>query len=383
MNKMKSYRHLWTNDWLLEQRTQTDEIADAFVKRVIDEHEIGAVHKMFQTLITKDHVDYDKLPGFISEYFEMSKTLPDYADPKLLRAGQEVFRRHGPAMTMLLMFKSLPQSYACANGVQVLYSTGRLTTQKGLAPFKRRLMETAQFVIYVMSEGGLEPGSKGITTALKVRLIHATIRQFLLQKGWDSKKLGDPLNQEDKAGTLMAFSALVLEGLEKLNIDLTPDEKEAYIHCWNVVGYFMGVKRELIPANADEADELGNLIFNQQIEYSEEGEVLADALLEFLHEFMPGKHGKTPEIMMHFFLGEEVSQAVGLKVRPSLWEWILEWLLKHIFKHKDKRYKHIPNIVKLGDKLKMKFLQASVNHVNDGKQVDFFIPPGLKDDWGI
>jgi len=145
----------------------------------------------------------------------------------------------------------------------------------------------------------------------------------------------------------------------------------------------MGVKRELIPANADEADELGNLIFNQQIEYSEEGEVLADALLEFLHEFMPGKHGTTPEIMMHFFLGEEVSQAVGLKVRPSLWEWILEWLLKHIFKHKDKRYKHIPNIVKLGDKLKMKFLQASVNHVNDGKQVDFFIPPGLKDDWGI
>lgn len=383
MKKMKSYSHLWTDEWLLAQRKESDTYADAVVKEIIENHEIGKAHTIFRDLITDKHVDYKKLPSEYRSYFENALELPDYADPKLIQAGEEVFRRHGPAMTMLLMFKSLPQSYACADGVQVLYATGRLSTQRGLDPFKRRLMETAQFVINVMSEGGLKPGGKGILTALKVRLIHATIRQFLIEKGWDSNKLGDPLNQEDKAGTLMAFSALVLEGLEQLNIDLTDEEKEAYTHCWSVVGHFMGIKRELIPASFEEADKLGNLIFDQQMKYSIEGQELAQALLEFLHDIMPGKHGKTPEIMMHYLLGTRVANSLGLKIKLSLWELIVEWFLKHFFKHRDNQYKHIPDIIKVGDRLKMLLLQGSVIHWNEHKKVNFYIPPSLREDWDV
>jgi len=379
---MKSFKHLWTDKWLLDQRMVCDPIVDKIVDRVIEEHKVGAVRKMFQTLVTNKDVKYKELPHFIKDYFEQSQALPDYADAALIAKGQEVFRRHGPTMTMLLMFKSLPQSYACANGVQVLFSTGRLTTQSGLEPFKRRLMETAQFVLNVMTKDGLEPGSEGIITALKVRLIHSSIRHFLSEGEWDTEKLGKPLNQEDLAGTLMAFSALVLEGLESLNVVLTEEEKEAFIHCWNVVGHFMGVQRELIPADAQEADDLGNLIFQQQMAYSDEGKVLTEALLEFLHEMMPGKHGKTPEIMLHYLLGQEASESVGLEVKRTLWELIVEWFLKHIFKHKD-RHLHIGNIVNLGDNLKMKLLQGSINHINHHKNVEFVIPPGLKKDWGL
>jgi hypothetical protein len=383
MKKMKSYSHLWTDEWLLAQRQESDDYADEVVKGIIDRDEIGKAHEIFRDLITNKHVDYKKLPPEYRTYFENALELPEYADTTLIELGEEVFRKHGPAMTMLLMFKSLPQSYACADGVQVLFATGRLRTEKGLEPFKRRLMETAQFVINVMSEGGLKPGGKGILTALKVRLIHATIRQFLLEKGWDSETLGDPLNQEDKAGTLMAFSALVLEGMEQLNIVLTPEEKEAYTHCWSVIGHFMGVKRELIPANAEEADRLGNLIFDQQMKYSKEGQDLAQALLEFLHDIMPGKHGKTPEIMMHYLLGNRVANALGLKIKLSLWELIVEWFLKTFFKHRDKQYKHVPNIIKVGEKLKMLLLQGSVIHWNDHKEVMFYIPPSLQEDWDL
>jgi len=281
------------------------------------------------------------------------------------------------------MFKSLPQSYACANGVKVLHSTGRLTSDKGLDPYKRRLMETSQFVINVMKDGGLDPNSQGIITALKVRLVHASIRYFLKQGNWDSQKYGEPINQEDLAGTLLAFSALQLEGLELLNIQLTNDEKEAFIHTWNVVGHYMGVKRELIPANAEESLTLGYLIFDQQIEYSVEGEELTQALLEFVHDVMPGKHANYPEIMLHYLLGKQASDAVGLKIKRTIWEYIVEWLLKNLFKHKDKQHLHIGNIVKLGDSLKMKLLQGSVFYFNKHKKVTFYIPPSLKKDWKI
>ena len=380
---MKSNKHLWTDEWLMDQRQETDPVADAVIDRVIREHKIDGLNKMFQTLIRNKDVKYDLLPPFIKDYFEQGKHMPDFADPAKIAAGEEVFRRHGPAMTMLLMFKSLPQSYACADGVQVLHATGRLTTQRGLEPFKRRLMETSQFVINVMTTGAMKPGGQGIISALKVRLIHATIRHFLRDRGWDSEKLGAPLNQEDEAGTLMAFSALVLEGMEKLNVELTPDEKEAYVHCWNVVGHFMGIKRELLPATAQEADDLGNLIFDQQMAYSKEGEELTDALLEFLHDTLPAKHNKTPEIMVHFLLGNEASKAVGLKVKRNLWEFFVEWILKNLFKHKDKQHMHIADITKLGDRLKMDFLQAASLHFNDHKQIHFYIPPDLKNDWNI
>ena len=381
--KMQSYKHLWTEEWLDQQRQIGDPLADAVVSRIMLEQGIDGVNRMFQTLTRHSDVKFDEMPEYLVDYFNHSEQWPDYAVPALIDAGQELFRRHGPAMTMLLMFKSLPQSYACAKGVQVLHATGRLTTQRGLDPFKRRLMETAQFVIDIMSSGALQPGAKGTISALKVRLIHSTIRHFLRDKGWDTATLGDPLNQEDKAGTLMAFSALVLEGLEKLNIGLTPMEKEAYTHCWNVVGHFIGVRRELIPANAEEADELGNLIFRHQVSYSKEGEELTDALLEFLHDTMPGKHGTTPEIMVHYLLGDDVSKAVGLKIKRTLWEYIVEWLLKHLFAHRDKQHMHIGNMVKLGDTLKLAFLESMAEHFNDHKKIQFNIPPDLRNDWNM
>ncbi|MBK8044673.1 MAG: DUF2236 domain-containing protein [Haliscomenobacter sp.] len=87
-------------------------------------------------------------------------------------------------------------------------------------------METAQFVIDVLSPGGLSPAGKGVRSAQKVRLIHASIRHFLKQRGWDTEDLGEPLNQEDKAGTLMAFSALLLDGFKMMQIGLTPGSRK-------------------------------------------------------------------------------------------------------------------------------------------------------------
>src|SRR5436190_19317604 len=95
----------------------------------------------------------------------------------------------------------------------------------------RRLLETSQMVINVMSEGGLDLNGAGIITVKKVRLYHAAIRYFLLNSGrdsaaWDSEVYGKPINQEEMAGTLMAFSALVINGLTQVGVELTKEQKE-------------------------------------------------------------------------------------------------------------------------------------------------------------
>ena len=51
--------------------------------------------------------------------------------------------------------------------------------------------------------------------------------------------------------TLMTFSYVVIEGFRTMGYDMTDRQRQGYIHCWNVVGYLMGIREELLPATFD------------------------------------------------------------------------------------------------------------------------------------
>ena len=65
--------------------------------------------------------------------------------------------------------------------------------------------------------GALDAGGAGIRSAQKVRLMHDAVRHLILEHGWDPA-LGLPINQEDQLGTLLTFSAVILDGLRKLGL---------------------------------------------------------------------------------------------------------------------------------------------------------------------
>ena len=188
-----------------------------------------------------------EISQILDEYIESTSQLPAWADSEKIKRGVKLFSLYGPEVFMLLNVSSLPMCYTCAKGAQVLFETGRLLSHGGnIDPLARRLMETAQMVINVLSEGGLAPSGSGIITLQKVRLIHASIRHFLKagqyhNTKWDSDKYGEPINQEDLAGTLMSFGPVIIAGLKRLNIELSDTQIEDYMHCWKVVGHLMGL----------------------------------------------------------------------------------------------------------------------------------------------
>jgi hypothetical protein len=192
------------------------------------------------------------ISDLLDNYLDVSGKLPAWADAGLIRRGEELFEQYGPEVFMLLNVSSLPLCYCCGNGAQVLYDTGRLLAHNGkVDPLARRLMETAQMIVNVLSVGGLSEGGNGTITVQKVRLIHASIRYFLKcgQAGgpWDTNTFGEPINQEDLAGTLMSFGPVILTGLKKLGISLSDDDTKAWMHCWNVTGYILGIDETLLP----------------------------------------------------------------------------------------------------------------------------------------
>jgi hypothetical protein len=65
----------------------------------------------------------------------------------------------------------------------------------------------------------LRPWGAGWVSALNVRLLHAGVRSHLLHRvGWDTAALGVPINQEDMVVTQLAFSIVLLLGLERVHL---------------------------------------------------------------------------------------------------------------------------------------------------------------------
>ena len=259
-----------------ELRRVGDEEADALVAAMFAARGAEGVKTLVQSLFAYE-LDEERLPDEAIEFLARSREMrPDVE----VTAGQDVFQELGPEILLILGCYSLPAAYAATRGARVLSQTGFLTEDTD-----RRLAETSQMVLDVMSAGGLTPTGRGVRAAEKVRLMHAAIRHLIMgrtDQPWDQPENGLPINQEDLAATLMTFSYLVVDGLRKLGFSVTSGEAEDYLEAWKLVGRLMGVLPGLIPANFAEAQALTERIEQRQIAPGKVGRSLLTALLRAL-----------------------------------------------------------------------------------------------------
>ncbi len=62
------------------------------------------------------------------------------------------------------------------------------------------------------------------------------------------------------AGTNLAFSLVILLGLQQSGIVLSNKQKEDFIFLWRYIGYQLAIDEELLPANFKEAFHLAQII---------------------------------------------------------------------------------------------------------------------------
>lgn len=380
MNVVASSR--WTVPFLEEKRNHTDPLADEVVAAIMKKNELAQVNQLFQLFVDDNDRLPDSAPQEIKDYFKDTAKLPSWADPDLIALGQQVYIRHGVWISLLLSYKSLPECYACAKGAEVLYHTARLNERHGsLNAYSRRIAETAQFVFYSMQPGGLTSEGSGLRAAQKVRLIHAIIRYYLKQKNWDAATYNEPINQQDMAGTLMSFSALVLEGMNQLGIVLEPVEQEAYVHCWRVIGHVVGLQSDLIPENAADALKLGHAILDNQIAESEHSKSLMKALLDFQNKNSKPMFNEQGNIaMMRLMMGDKISDMLAVPPIEN----------KHVQKVANK-IRRIARIMEVFDKslvfaMVIQFisklgLQWMITRMTPTRIINFYLPKSLTQDW--
>ena len=393
----------WSDEVMDYKRLQADPLADRVISTILSAGLQHEINKVFATLVENSSFhpsSFAKFPkpvyAAVTEYFEQTSKLPPWANQQKMEAGAKVFSLYGPQIALLLNVKALPMCYSCWRGAYVLHQTGRLSERSGsLHPLARRLMETSQMVMNVLTPGSMAPGGSGIVTIQKVRLIHAAIRYFIKQhavgKGWDTATYGEPINQEDLAGTLMSFSALVVKGLHQLNIKLSAAETAGYMHSWRVVGYLLGIHEDLLPDSYKEGWNLGITIVRRQAGASKEGKELTRACINFLQYVVPGNlFDDLPEYFIWYFMqdvskasGKELAEILGVHTQKSIKGRLLLKVARLFLGELDGLDNHSAFVRRISTHFNREMLKGFMSYYNEGKQNHFYIPPSLQADWKL
>lgn len=191
---------------------------------------------------------------------------------------------------------------------------------------------------------------KGILYARKVRLLHAAMRYMAMQhatpppaedasararwmarfagSGWNPETDGIPINQEDMAYTLLTFSWVIPQGLKAWGREPEPEELEAFLHTWKVVGYVMGIHEDLLTDDPAEARRLFDTLVAQLADQpahdahkpTEErmSVVLTGTIIRFLQDYLPKPLARLPAVMIEDQVGREHSEdLIAPDLRPG------------------------------------------------------------------
>lgn len=373
-----------TNVFLDKKRMTGDPEADQLLDLVVKNHSVPGAKQWFDSLIREVELPMNKLPEEIQQFVANYNVLPSWADISKIKLAQELFIDHGPKFLLFLYFKSLPLLYSMKNGVQVLVKTGRLAHDpKSETVFTRRIAETGQYLLEVMSPDGFHGEKAAVFITLKIRLIHASIRHFIGTGAWNDDILGKPINQEDLAATLMTFSYSMIESLEQFHVPVTKREADAFQHFWRIIGFYMGIDDDLLPDTSDEASYLLNRILERQSARSKEGSLMAHALISFVRSRIDsGLLKSSPEILIRFLTGNEIARNIGLT--RTRWWWLtylLPAFLKTWFRVGETLEDRVPSLERFADQASIKLVDAMVNYFDEYKQRTFRIPGALLGKW--
>jgi hypothetical protein len=367
----------------------------------------------------------------VSDFLADGELIDDFIDLELIRHAQAFFEENGISIITALFHAALPEAYLGKRGVQVLGMTGELVSN-----WTRRIQLTGQLLVTVLSpdpdlapnQTTLHPGQVAATAVRRVRLRHAAVRWILeapyeppftplyidaanpptvwelrMAQIGEDKCPSRPLNQEDLLGTLGTFTSATFDALAKMGVAFDDDDRKAYFHLWNVVGWHLGIGDRVslgdeFDAGAGRPTWPDNMIFplappelddvfarlRQRLQgTSEEGVRLAKTLVQEMSRPLPGPLQGAPAFLVRYLIGDVLANEleidaggyVQLFVRHSrALEGIAKWLRVNAFGE--------VMVSALSSAITRYALRAFITE-SRGIDPAFSIDPGIANRWGI
>ncbi|KAF1997884.1 hypothetical protein P154DRAFT_269255 [Amniculicola lignicola CBS 123094] len=262
----------------------------------------------------------------LSQLWEEVNTVPPWVDWGQIERGQDVFYRYGaPALTGLA-WQSLLGGMGAARVVETLARTGGFSIKVA----KRRLFETTQHILQcTKSLESIQPGGAGHASSIRVRLLHAAVRQRIMKLAsqrpgyYNVSEWGIPVNDLDQIATVGVFCAtLIWLSFPRQGIFLREQEKADYVALWRYIGYLLGTPHEYFATTAKAKAVMESLLYNE-VNPSETSKILANNIIHALEYQAPTF--VSPDMLIasaRWLNGNELADALGLP-QVGLYYWAL------------------------------------------------------------
>jgi ER-bound oxygenase mpaB/B'/Rubber oxygenase, catalytic domain len=317
----------------------------------------------------------------VSEWLAADVSVPDWCDLALAREGQEVFQRWALPMCAALFCASLPFAYAAAEGATQL----RLISDLAGRQVHKRLAETTQMLLDVHEPNRnaqlFASDSDAARTLRRVRLLHEYSRQKIIASHASVPMHSAPINQEDLLGTLLSFTVVVFDALERLGVQLSIQERSALLSLWALVGHHLGVEAAHLTVDIATATELRKCIADRNHAHSDAGVALAAALVGTFERVMPLGMRSVPRTFIWHAGGPDVARILGLD-KPGWWAFLLPPFAAMGRRQTTNRVLRRIGLIPL-KLLAAPILRSFVDVGLDGGEVWFRLSPEQQKQWGV
>ena len=253
-----------------------------------------------------------QMPEPLRELLDAASEVPEWVEPERVDEAGELLFRAGLAGGIVLGAKSLIAGYCAPAGNKPLAMTGQLRKK-----VSHRLAETSKYVVATCTPGALWPGGEGWEITLRVRLMHARVRQLIHDSGrWRAEHWGAPINQHDMIATGLLFSSVFVEGVRDFGVRVSREEADAFVHLWRYASWLMGCRADLLPRDMHEAGRLERLISRSQGAPDDDSRALTHALLESPRGSIQGQPAEIQIALGHGFcralIGDAMADELGV-----------------------------------------------------------------------
>jgi len=198
-----------------------------------------------------------------------------------------------------------------------------------------------------------------------------------------------PLSQLQLAGTVLAFSYVILRGLDRLGYEGIEDaDQDAYLYRWNVVGHVMGVHDDLLAGSFAEADAHFEAIRTPLMGRSDDGVKLANALVNFMQGQVPGWLPflkPLPRMLMSVVCDAPTIEMLEIKLARH--ERLMVTPMLHIMRlwgHADEAAMRDLAPLRAGTRwLFGRTARRLLSTPRGSRRGDFTVPAVLRDQWGL
>ena len=274
--------------------------------------------------ILRDHAETD---ATLQRFWKEVNTVPEWVDWEQIGRGQDVFYRYGGANLTGLAYQSLLGGMGAARVVETLARTGGFSTKVA----RGRLFETTQHILQcTKSVESIQPGGDGFQSTIRVRLLHAAVRQRILKLAetrpdyYDTEKWGIPINDLDSIATISTFSAtLIWMSLPRQGIFIREQEIIDYIALWRYIGHVIGCPTDPYMSSPRMAKAFMESMLYHEVKPSETSKIMANNIIRSLEDQPPGyASADFLTASARWLNGNDLGDALGLP-RPSAYYWAL------------------------------------------------------------